>query len=216
MLSYRLCCQACGEALCGPHCSVTLTFHKGPSLLTCHLCHYETPLLSKCPSCHTEESFKFKGAGTENVERTLHALFPQIRTLRLDADTTRHKGSHDRLFKQFRAGKADVLIGTQMIAKGLHFPSVTLVGILNADLSLHVPDFRASENVFQLITQVAGRSGRGQLKGEVILQTALPDHPLFGHAVRLDYPSFFQEELAIRKLFYLPPFCHLVKLVFSE
>ena len=208
-------CEACGETLQCPHCSITLTFHKGANLLSCHLCNYETRPLTECPSCKAQDSFKFKGAGTEHVERALHAIFPDVRTLRLDADTTKHKGSHDKMFKQFRAGKADILIGTQMIAKGLHFPSVTLVGILNPDMSLHIPDFRAAEHVFQLITQVAGRSGRSQLKGEVILQTTLPHHPLFEQASRLDFPAFYQEEIQVRKTFNYPPFCHLVKLVFS-
>ena len=208
-------CEACGDPLTCPHCSISLTFHKGNNLLACHLCNFEqlTPL--KCPACQVEGAFKFKGAGTEQVERALHAIFPQIRTLRLDADTTRHKGSHDQLFKQFRAGKADVLIGTQMIAKGLHFPSVTLVGILNADAGLHIPDFRAAEQVFQLITQVAGRSGRSSLAGEVILQTKIPHHPTLNYAAQLDYSSFFKEEVEVRRQFRFPPFCHLVKLLFS-
>ena len=133
---------------------------------------------------------QFKGAGTEQIERALHAIFPDIRTLRMDADTTRHKGAHDRLFKQFLAGKADVLIGTQMIAKGLHFPSVTLVGVLNSDAALNIPDFRASEQTFQLIAQVAGRSGRSELPGEVIIQTQLPDHPIIIHASTENYPLF--------------------------
>ncbi len=208
-------CEACGEAVTCPHCSITLTFHKGDNLLSCHLCGYETRPLTECPSCKAHDSFKFKGAGTEHVERSLHAIFPDIRTLRLDADTTKHKGSHDKMFKQFRAGKADVLIGTQMIAKGLHFPSVTLVGILNPDLSLHIPDFRAAEHVFQLITQVAGRSGRSQLRGEVILQTTLPSHPVFLQAAALDYPAFYTAEIEARRSFNFPPFCHLVKLIFS-
>jgi primosomal protein N' (replication factor Y) len=208
-------CEACGEPLACPHCSISLTFHKGHNLLACHLCNFEQLPPSKCPACQVEGAFKFKGAGTEQVERALHAIFPQIRTLRLDADTTRHKGSHDQLFKQFRAGKADVLIGTQMIAKGLHFPSVTLVGVLNADAGLHIPDFRAAEQVFQLITQVAGRSGRSSLSGEVILQTKIPHHPTLNHAAQLDYPAFFKEEIEVRRQFHFPPFCHLVKLLFS-
>lgn len=208
-------CEACSEALQCPHCSITLTFHKGENILSCHLCNYETRPLTECPSCKAKDSFKFKGAGTEHVERALHAIFPEVRTLRLDADTTKHKGSHDKMFKQFRAGKADILIGTQMIAKGLHFPSVTLVGILNPDMSLHIPDFRAAEHVFQLITQVAGRSGRSQLRGEVILQTTLPNHPLFLQAAALDFPAFYREEIEVRKAFNYPPFCHLVKLVFT-
>jgi primosomal protein N' (replication factor Y) len=145
----------------------------------------------------------------------LHALFPSIRTLRLDADTTRHKGSHDLLFKQFRSGKADVLIGTQMIAKGLHFPQVTLVAVLNADSGLQIPDFRASESTFQLLTQVAGRSGRGMLAGEVIVQTYLPEHPIIQLTPSQDYEQFFQQELASRELFHYPPFSHLIKLLFK-
>ncbi len=209
-------CAVCAHALNCPRCSISLTFHKGQNILSCHLCNYElSPPPAQCPGCQAFDCFKFKGAGTEQVERALHAIFPQIRTIRLDADTTRHKGSHDKLFKQFRAGKADVLIGTQMIAKGLHFPSVTLVGVLNADAALHIPDFRAAEHVFQLITQVSGRSGRSSLKGEVLVQTQLPDHPTIQHAARLDYPAFFHEEVESRKMFYFPPYCHLVKLTFT-
>lgn len=209
-------CSACAHALQCPHCSLSLTFHKGQNILSCHLCNYElSPPPSECPACKASDCFKFKGAGTEQVERALHAIFPEIRTIRLDADTTRHKGSHDKLFKQFRAGKADVLIGTQMIAKGLHFPSVTLVGVLNADAALHIPDFRAAEHVFQLITQVSGRSGRSSLKGEVLLQTQLPEHPTIQHAARLDYPAFFHEEIESRKMFNFPPACHLVKITFT-
>src|SRR5205085_8142455 len=128
-----------------------------------------------CPSCQSINTLEFRGFGTEHVERSLHALFPEIRTLRMDRDTTRKKESHEEIFKQFKSHKADVLIGTQMIAKGLHFPSVTLVGVLHIDGSLSVPDFRASEYTFQLLTQVAGRSGRGELPGEVIIQTHLPE-----------------------------------------
>ncbi|MES2122287.1 MAG: primosomal protein N', partial [Chlamydiota bacterium] len=149
------------------------------------------------------------------AERALHAIFPEVRTLRLDADTTRHKGSHELFFKQFRAGKADVLIGTQMIAKGLHFPSVTLVGVLNADSSLQIPDFRASETVFQLLTQVAGRAGRGDLRGEVIIQTHMPDHAVIDFAKNQDYTGFFAQEIAFREMLNYPPFTHLVKIATS-
>lgn len=209
-------CQLCSHTMKCPHCSLSLTFHKGQNILACHLCGYELAPPRQCPGCQADDSFKFKGIGTELVEKSLYALFPEIRTLRLDADTTRHKGSHDKMFKQFRAGKADVLIGTQMIAKGLHFPSVTLVGVLNTDGALQIPDFRAAEQTFQLITQVAGRAGRSTLKGEVILQTQLPSHSIIQHAASLDYPAFFQEEIEVRKLFNFPPACHLVKLTFSS
>ncbi len=208
-------CSSCGHALQCPHCDTNLTFHLGDNVLACHLCDYRlNPPPRECPSCKVEGSLKFKGAGTEMVERALHAILPDIRTLRLDADTTRHKGSHELLFKSFRAGKADVLIGTQMIAKGLHFPQVTLVGVLNADGSLQIPDFRASETVFQLLTQVAGRSGRGTLSGEVIIQTHLPDHNVIELAKEQNYEEFYAQEIAIRELFRYPPFTHLVKLTF--
>ncbi|MBS0604616.1 MAG: primosomal protein N' [Verrucomicrobia bacterium] len=209
-------CTSCAHVLQCPHCDVNLTFHLGDNVLACHLCDYRlSPPPRQCPGCKAEGSLKFKGAGTEMVERALHAVLPEVRTLRLDADTTRHKGSHELLFKSFRAGKADVLIGTQMIAKGLHFPQVTLVGVLNADGSLQIPDFRASETVFQLLTQVAGRSGRGALSGEVIIQTHLPDHLVIGLAKEQNYEGFFNQEIAVRQLFHYPPFTHLVKLTFS-
>ncbi|MCB1116670.1 MAG: primosomal protein N', partial [Chlamydiia bacterium] len=209
-------CAGCGASVKCPHCSVSLTFHKKTNHLACHLCSYIiAPPPIACPTCKGTATLNFKGVGTEQVERTLHALFPNIRTLRMDADTTRHKGSHDLLFKQFKSGKADVLIGTQMIAKGLHFPAVTLVGVLNSDGALNLPDFRASENVFQLLTQVAGRSGRGALKGEVIIQTSLKEHPIFHHASTEDYETFYNEEIETRKLFDFPPYGRLIKLIFS-
>jgi primosomal protein N' (replication factor Y) len=158
---------------------------------------------------------KFRGAGTEQIERALHAILPEIRTIRVDADTTRHKGSHQKLLRDFATGKADVLLGTQMIAKGLHFPEVTLVGVLNSDAGLSIPDFRASETVFQLITQVAGRAGRGLVPGEVIVQTCLMDNSTIKLAAAQDYQKFFEDEISIRQMFDFPPFTQLVKLTFS-
>jgi primosomal protein N' (replication factor Y) len=169
-----------------------------------------------CPHCHNPDGQKFQGAGTEQVERALHAIFPDARILRLDADTTRRKGSHEQAFKQFRSGKADILVGTQMIAKGLHFPNVTLVGALNADSGLHVPDFRSSERVFQLVTQVAGRAGRSGLSGEVFIQTWLPEHPAIALAAAQRYEEFFSQELEGRRLFGYPPFNRLVKIIISS
>ncbi len=208
-------CAECRHIIKCPHCDISLTYHREKNELRCHLCDHGALLERKCPSCGSPSSLEFRGFGTEHVERTLHAIFPSIRTLRMDRDTTRRKDSHDELFKQFRAHKADILIGTQMIAKGFHFPSVTLVGVLNADASLQIPDYRASESVFQLITQVAGRAGRAELSGEVILQTFLPDHPLLRLAADQDYLSFYRRELEDRRLFSFPPFCRLIKLVFS-
>lgn len=158
---------------------------------------------------------KYRGIGTEQVERALHALFPEVRTLRADGDTMRHKGSHDRLFHTFGTGKADVLIGTQMIAKGLHFPSVTLVAVLNGDAALHIPDFRATERLFQLITQVAGRAGRGELPGKVLIQTSAPENSAIQLASSQDYLAFYEKEIGARQCFLFPPFSHLVKLTFS-
>ncbi|MCH9609423.1 MAG: Primosomal protein N' [Chlamydiales bacterium] len=207
----------CGHIFKCPHCDLSLTFHSNQKTLACHLCDYRiTPPPTTCPSCQETQDFSYKGVGTEQVERAIHAVLPEVRTLRVDGDTTRHKGSHERLFRQFRTGKADVMIGTQMIAKGLHFPLVTLVAILNSDSALNIPDFRASEQTFQLITQVAGRAGRGELPGEVVIQTQLPTNPTIELASKQDYVSFYKQEIEIRETFGFPPYTHLVKLTFSN
>lgn len=209
-------CASCRHIIKCPHCDLSLTYHRESELLRCHLCDHQIPSPRQCPACDSFETLQFKGFGTEHVERALHAIFPEIRTLRMDRDTTRQKNSHEELFKQFRAHKADVLIGTQMIAKGFHFPAVTLVGILNPDSSLSVPDFRAPEHLFQLLLQVAGRAGRSELPGEVILQTFLPNHPVIRLAAAQDYAAFYNIELEERRLFGYPPFCHLIKLLFTS
>lgn len=209
-------CPDCNESIKCTHCDSPMTFHLGDNCLACHLCGDQlAPPPRECPSCRGAKPLKFRGVGTEQIEKALHAIFPDIRTLRMDADTTRHKGSHQKLLREFGSGKVDVLIGTQMIAKGIHFPEVTLVGVLNSDTSLNIPDFRASETVFQLITQVAGRAGRGILKGEVIIQTTLPDNSTIQYASKQDYCGFYQEEIMSRELFRYPPFLHMAKLVFS-
>lgn len=209
-------CEHCEEVIRCKNCDITLTFHKEDAYLCCHLCGYTiSPPPTVCPSCHKDAAFKYKGPGTEQVERSLHKIFPQIRTLRMDRDTTKKRDGHDVIFKEFRAGKADILIGTQMIAKGLHFPSVTLVGVLNADSGLMIPDFRSQETSFQILTQVAGRSGRSFLEGEVIFQTSFPSHPVIQYASKEDYLNFFEEELSGRELLHFPPFTQMVKLVVS-
>jgi len=210
-----LSCTACGESIKCCHCDATLTFHKGDKMIACHLCGFSTPPPKVCPNCASHDVIKYKGTGTEKVEAMLHGIFGNIRTVRIDADTTRHKGSLDKLLGEFRSGKADVLIGTQMVAKGLHFPQVTLVGVLNSDASLNIPDFRAQESVFQLITQVAGRAGRAEAAGEVIIQTALPEHSIIQQAAQQDYLAFYNDEIAVRQAFYFPPFAKIVKLLFS-
>lgn len=222
-------CSSCRSAVKCPHCDLGLTFHRGETSgipkkasflgegrLRCHLCDYQRAAPRECPACGSSNRLQFKGFGTEHVEWSLHALFPDIRTLRMDRDTTQKKESHEEIFKQFRAHKADVLIGTQMIAKGFHFPSVTLVGVLNADAPLSIPDFRSAESVFQLLIQVSGRSGRLNLPGAVILQTFLPDHPVLKLAAAQDYDAFYKAEIEERRLFGFPPFAHLVKCLFSS
>lgn len=209
-------CTTCRTIAKCPHCDLSLTFHREANHLKCHFCNYTKETLRSCPSCNAQGTLEFKGFGTEHVERSLHAIFPEVRTLRMDRDTTQKKHSHEDLFKQFRAHKADVLIGTQMIAKGFHFPSVTLVGVLNIDASLSIPDFRSPEQIFQLLIQVAGRAGRSDLPGEVIIQTFMPEHPVIQLAASHDYDSFYKAEIEERKLFHYPPFCHLAKLTFSS
>lgn len=209
-------CIPCAEPMQCNHCDVALTFHLGDNSLACHLCGFRlSPPPSKCIKCHSPNPMKYRGVGTEHVEKALHAIFPDIRTTRVDADTTRHKGSHQKLLREFGSGKSDVLIGTQMIAKGLHFPSVTLVGVLNSDASLNIPDFRASETVFQLITQVSGRAGRGVIPGEVIIQTCMPENSTINLASNQDYKKFYEEEIEIRRMFNYPPFTNLVKVAFT-
>lgn len=209
-------CMSCGEAVHCPSCSVTLTFHKSENKLACHLCGHEEKVPRQCPSCGSDEQLKFKGIGTELVESTLRALLPNVRTLRMDADTTRTKKGHAEILRAFRSGKADVLIGTQMIAKGLDIPAVTLAAVLSCDMSLQLPDFRASEQTFQLIAQVAGRSGRGKRAGEVILQTHLPKHPVIQAAANDDYISFYETEISSRECFEYPPFSKMVRLLFRS
>lgn len=211
-----LLCQQCSHVVGCPRCDVALTFHKDDRILCCHLCgHQVTPPPTFCPSCKQANTMKFRGIGTQQIEKALHAIFPDIRSIRIDADTTKHKGSHQKLLREFGSGKADVLIGTQMIAKGLHFPQVTLVGVMNSDGAINIPDFRASETVFQLITQVAGRSGRGSMAGEVIIQTLIPENRTIQLASRQDYETFFEEELEVRKLFQYPPYSQMAKFLFT-
>lgn len=210
-----LLCSSCEKSFECPSCDVCLTYHKKENFLSCHYCGYsQSPPPRYCPSCK-KETIEFKGVGTEKVEATLKAIFKGIRTLRMDADTTRHKGSHEKIYREFRQGKADVLIGTQMIAKGFDFPQVTLVGILSADGALHIADFRSEEHLFQLLMQVSGRSGRGALPGEVFLQTYLKDHPLYSLVKAQDYLGFYQREINNRKLFLYPPYTRLIKVIFK-
>ncbi|NGX33768.1 MAG: Primosomal protein N' [Candidatus Anoxychlamydiales bacterium] len=209
-------CLNCSYIFKCKHCDITLTYHKKDNILSCHLCGFKTHTLKNCPDCKSSEYIKYKGFGTEHIQSALHAIFPNIKTIRIDRDTTTQKNSHEILFKQFKSGKADVLIGTQMIVKGLHFPSVTLVGILNTDGALNIPDFRSSEIVFQLVTQACGRAGRAALAGEVIIQTYMPENDTIKLASKQDYLSFYESEIENRRLFGYPPFTQMAKIVLSS
>lgn len=215
---YNTCvqCLKCDFVFKCGRCDIAYAYHKKEKFLSCHLCGSRISVIKSCPRCQSNEFINYKGFGTEHIESSLHCLFPNIRTIRIDRDTTSAKDSHETLFKQFRAGKADVLIGTQMIVKGLHYPLVTLVGILNSDGALNIPDFRSSERVFQLITQACGRSGRDALQGEVIIQSFMPKNDTIGFARAQDYTGFYEHEIKNRKLFDYPPFCQMIKLVFSS
>ncbi len=208
-------CPSCGHTVQCPHCSLALTYHRKDDRMICHLCQYLSMPPKVCPECR-DPSILFAGYGTEKVHEVTQQIFKNAKIARLDADITRKKGALKQTLEAFRTHKVDILIGTQMIAKGLHFPTVTLVGVLNADLSLHTPDFRASERTFQLLTQVAGRSGRGPLEGEVIIQTFTPHAPSIQYARHHDYYGFAEQELEFRKAFSYPPATHLAVLVCSS
>ena len=203
--SSSLSCTQCGYIEMCPNCSVSLTYHRGADRLRCHLCDFASPVPHACPQCG-HAPYKYTGSGTEKVEHALAEAFPRARIERMDADSMRGKDAYARTLGDFAEGKIDVLVGTQMIAKGLHFPRVTCVGVINADLALQIPDFRASERVFQLLMQVSGRSGRGAVRGEVFVQTRVPFHPAIQFARHHDYAGFVEQELDFRQKLHYPPF----------
>lgn len=205
-------CRECGYVAKCPHCEISLTYHLTSGDLKCHYCNYSVPAPNSCPACNSRQISYF-GLGTQRVEQEMSTLFPGIKVLRLDADATGSHGMHRDIFRTFERGEAQVLIGTQMVAKGLDFPRVTLVGVISADVSLHLPDFRAKERTFQLLTQVAGRAGRGMLPGEVVVQTFSPEDPSIVHAKTHDYEGFFRQEITFRKALAYPPFNHILRAV---
>jgi primosomal protein N' (replication factor Y) len=207
--STSLLCSECGEARTCPNCSVALTFHRHLARLNCHLCGHTAAVPKKCPACG-KDALIYSGFGTEKVESIVSHVFPQAVVKRMDADSMTRKEAYRETLRNFRAGKIDILVGTQMIAKGLHFPNVTLVGIINADLALHLPDFRAGERTFQLLTQVAGRAGRGEVRGEVFVQTYTPFSPSIQFARHHDFQGYFEQELEFRERCDFPPFKHAV------
>ena len=207
-------CRACGEIIKCPHCDVSLKEHRSRGMLVCHYCGLEMPKPKACPVCGSKYIMSFK-AGTEQIEEEVHKMFPQAKTLRMDADTTSKKGSFDKIVASFARHEADVLIGTQMIVKGHDFPDVDLVGILAADIGLAGGDYRSGERTFQLITQAAGRAGRGDIDGNVIIQTYKPDNYSIVRAATQDYEAFYNEEILYREISGYPPVSNIMAILVS-
>ena len=210
--STSLICEKCGHVCECPNCSVALTFHRAAGRVVCHICGHQAVAPGKCPECR-DPGIKYSGTGTEKVEDIVGKCFPTAVVKRMDADAMTRKDAFRETLGAFKVGKIDILVGTQMIAKGLHFPNVTLVGIINADLSLHLPDFRAGERTFQLLTQVAGRCGRGDVEGEVFVQSFTPFSPSIQFARHHDFDGFWEQEIEFRRQWDYPPFSHLVLIV---
>ncbi|WP_409275603.1 primosomal protein N' [Neobacillus sp. SCS-31] len=208
-------CRDCGYVMGCPHCDISLTYHRKNEQMKCHYCGYETHVPLQCPECLSEH-IRYFGTGTQKVEEELGKLLPHARVVRMDMDTTGRKGSHEKLLKEFSEGRADILLGTQMIAKGLDFPNITLVGVLSADTMLHIPDFRSAEKTFQLLTQVSGRAGRHELPGEVVIQTYTPEHYSIELAGSQNYDLFYQREMMARKVHKYPPFYYLALVTVSH
>jgi primosomal protein N' (replication factor Y) len=201
-------CTACGWVARCRNCDISLTYHRVERRLRCHFCGYAESSVTRCPDCSA--ALRFTGAGTQRVELDIASLFPGAAILRMDADTTSGKDGHRRVLEKFSSGDYPILIGTQMVAKGHHFPNVNLVGVLFAEESLNFPDFRSSERTFRQLVQVAGRAGRGSDKGEVVIQTYIPDHGVFKYLKTHDYDGFMSEELGVRKQLNYPPFSRLI------
>lgn len=205
-------CRKCGYVLACKRCNVSLTYHFHKRKLVCHHCNYKMDPPNVCPQCNSSY-VKYWGIGTEKVESEVHRFFPRAVISRMDTDATEKRGTHEKVLSKFKDHKIDILVGTQMIAKGLDFPKVTLVGVISADTALNLPDFRSGERTFNLLTQVAGRAGRGDLGGKVIIQTYTPAHYSIQAAKNHDYHSFYEKEISFRKELNLPPFCHMVRLM---
>lgn len=206
-------CRSCGEVIKCPECTMPLVYHKDGRLL-CHHCDIQVPVPDVCPKCQSRY-IKYFGSGTEKLEQELQQLVPQARVIRMDRDTTTGKFGHTEILDRFRRREFDILLGTQMVAKGHDIPNVTAVGIISADSTLNMPDFRAAERVFMLITQTAGRAGRGDIPGRVVVQCYAPEHPAVVSGATQDYEAFYQKEMELRKLLFYPPFCRIIKLTFQ-
>ena len=208
-------CRDCGEAVKCPHCDVSMTYHRTQNRLVCHYCGFEMYPPRKCPSCGSTR-IRYFGAGTQRVEDELQTLFPGVKTLRMDRDTTRTKDSHEQILSAFGKGEAQILLGTQMVAKGLDFPNITVVGVLAADTALHAPDYTGAERTFQLIAQVAGRAGRGNTPGRVVVQTYSPEEAAIRLAAQHDYPAFYEDEMKRRQEGQFPPFTRFIRFLFTD
>ena len=208
-------CRDCGTVMQCPNCDISLTYHRSTEMMKCHYCGYDENVPSKCPECESEH-IRFFGTGTQKVEEELAKVVPEARVLRMDVDTTRNKGAHEKILSAFGEGKADILLGTQMIAKGLDFPNITLVGVLSADTTLHLPDFRAAEKTYQLLTQVSGRAGRDKLPGTVYIQSYTPEHYAITLAKDQLFEPFYQQEMAMRRASGYPPYFYVVNIQFTH
>ena len=206
-------CRDCGYTAKCKNCDVTLTYHSNEKKLKCHYCGYETKILNKCPECNSE-NIRYFGTGTQKLESEIKKIFPNASTIRMDIDTISKKDSHEKILNRFKQENVDILIGTQMIVKGHHFPNVTLVGVIAADTSLNIEDFRANEKTFQILTQVAGRAGREE-KGRVVIQTYNPDSFSIEFAQKQDYKLFYKTEIILRKSLKYPPFCDIIMLLIT-
>lgn len=208
-------CRDCGTVVQCDNCDISMTYHRSSEKLKCHYCGDEKPVPTECPECQSEH-IRFFGTGTQKIESEIYKVFPEARVIRMDVDTTRQKGAHERLLNDFGEGKADILLGTQMIAKGLDFPRITLVGVMSADTSLRLPDFRAAEKTYQLLTQVSGRAGRHELQGEVIIQSYEPEHYAIELAKEQIFEPFYEQEMRIRHRFSYPPYYYVVLIQVSH
>ena len=206
-------CRMCNEVISCPNCSISLTYHSANNRLMCHYCGYSVPVPNECPECHSNR-LRYSGAGTQRAEQELNEIFPDARILRLDTDSTMQRYAYEKKLNAFRDGEYDIMLGTQMVAKGLDFPNVTLVGIMSADNIMHSDDFRSYERTFSLLTQVAGRSGRGELEGKAIIQTYEPENPIIELAATQDYKAFFENEISLRKAMLYPPFADICVIAF--
>ncbi len=207
-------CRECGYTMKCPNCDISLTYHRYENKLKCHYCGHEEKPVNICPNCKSDK-IRYFGTGTQKLEQEVKKIFPNASTIRMDIDTVTKKNSHEQILSKFRDENIDVLIGTQMVVKGHHFPNVTLVGVIAADSSLNIDDYRANERTFQILTQVAGRAGRENLDGQVIIQTYNPDNYSIEYAKEQNYDEFYKTEIELRKQLIYPPFCDIIVIGFS-